>query len=55
MTLRVPMLLATLAASHTVSAESFDLQALIAAARQEAPITIYAPSGKIVDTAAAFS
>ncbi len=52
----VPMLLATLLVAHqSVAAESFDLQALITAARQEAPITIYAPSGKIVDTAAAFS
>ena len=52
----VPVLLATLLVAHqSVAAESFDLQALITAARQEAPITIYAPSGKIVDTAAAFS
>jgi len=52
----VPMLLATLLVAHqSVAAESFDLQALITAARQEAPITIYAPSGKIVETAAAFS
>lgn len=53
---RVPMLLATLLVAHqSVAVESFDLQALITAARQEAAITIYAPSGKIVDTAAAFS
>lgn len=52
---RVPMLLATLLVAHqSVAAESFELQALITAARREAAITIYAPSGKIVDTAAAF-
>jgi iron(III) transport system substrate-binding protein len=56
MKLRTPMLLAAvLAASQAQAGESFQLEALITAARQEAPLTIYAPSGKIVDTAAAFS
>lgn len=34
---------------------SFDLQATIAAAQQEAPITVYAPTGKIVQQAKDFS
>jgi iron(III) transport system substrate-binding protein len=33
----------------------FDLDALVAAARKEAPITVYAVTGKIVDTAKAFT
>lgn len=37
------------------SAQEFDLEALVAAARSEPPITVYAVTGKIVDTAAAFS
>jgi iron(III) transport system substrate-binding protein len=35
--------------------DAFDLDALIAAAKAEAPITVYAVTGKIVDTAAAFT
>jgi iron(III) transport system substrate-binding protein len=35
--------------------EAFDLDALIEAARSEPPITVYAVTGKIVDTAQAFS
>lgn len=37
------------------SADGFDLQALINAAKAEGPITIYDQTGKIVDTAKAFS
>ncbi|MFC3913384.1 ABC transporter substrate-binding protein [Pseudaeromonas sharmana] len=52
----IPLLLATtLASSHGLAAAAADLQTLIDAARQEPPLTIYAPSGKIVETAAAFS
>jgi iron(III) transport system substrate-binding protein len=36
-------------------AEKFDLDALVAAAKTEAPITVYAVTGKIVDTAKAFT
>lgn len=36
-------------------ADDFDLNALIEAARAEAPITVYAVTGKIVDTAQAFT
>jgi len=36
-------------------AEDFDLDALIAAAKQEAPITVYATTGKIVETAKNFT
>ncbi len=35
--------------------EGFDLDALIAAAKAEAPITVYAVTGKIVETAEAFT
>lgn len=35
--------------------DNFDIEALIAAAKTEPPITVYAVTGKIVDTAAAFS
>ncbi|WP_447956115.1 ABC transporter substrate-binding protein [Vreelandella sp. EE7] len=35
--------------------DSFDLQALIERARQEAPITVYAPTGKIVQQAQDFT
>ncbi len=35
--------------------DAFDLDALIAAAKTEPPITVYAVTGKIVDTAAAFT
>ncbi|WJV52727.1 ABC transporter substrate-binding protein [Prodigiosinella aquatilis] len=37
------------------AAESFDLQSLIAAAKKEAPITVYASTGKIVQQAKEFS
>ncbi|SDG88813.1 iron(III) transport system substrate-binding protein [Pelagibacterium luteolum] len=37
------------------SQETFDLDALIAAAQSEPPITVYAVTGKIVDTAQAFT
>ncbi|GLS87129.1 ABC transporter substrate-binding protein [Cypionkella aquatica] len=39
----------------TAQAQSFDLDALIAAAKTEPPITIYDSTGKIVDMADAFS
>src|SRR5690606_4031743 len=35
--------------------DAFDLDALVEAARAEAPITVYAVTGKIVDTAEAFT
>ncbi|MDR9828089.1 ABC transporter substrate-binding protein [Vibrio sp. FNV 38] len=42
--------------SHSaISQDSFDLDQLIEAAKQEAPITVYAPSGKIVATADNFT
>ncbi|WP_192456514.1 ABC transporter substrate-binding protein [Musicola keenii] len=37
------------------AAEPFDVSSLVAAARQEAPITVYASTGKIVQQAKAFS
>ena len=43
------------APSGAQDAKPFDLDALIAAAKTEAPITVYAVTGKIVDTAEAFS
>lgn len=46
---------ATVIVANTASAESFDLEKLIEAAKQEDPITVYAVTGKIVDTAAAFT
>ena len=52
----IPLLLsAALASSYSQANDSVELQTLIHAAQQEGPITIYAPSGKIVDTAKAFS
>jgi iron(III) transport system substrate-binding protein len=49
-------LLAVLAASPPAAAEEpFDLDALVAAARAETPITVYAVTGKIVETAEAFA
>ena len=39
----------------SLAQDAFDLDALIAAAKAEAPITVYAVTGKIVDTAEAFS
>lgn len=44
-----------LGSTSLVQAEEFDLDALIEAARSEAPITVYAVTGKIVDTARAFT
>ncbi|VDR28531.1 Uncharacterised protein [Raoultella terrigena] len=46
---------AALLSSHLARAETFDLQALIAAAKQEQPMTVYASTGKIVQQAKAFS
>lgn len=46
---------AALVSSHQAQAETFDLQALIAAAKQEQPMTVYASTGKIVQQAKAFS
>lgn len=48
-------LLMTSASIIGAQAETFDLDALIEAARKEAPITIYDSTGKIVDMANAFS
>lgn len=47
--------LALAATSQIQAADDFNLETLIQAARQEGPITIYAPSGKIVETAEQFS
>jgi iron(III) transport system substrate-binding protein len=44
-----------LSSSAIGAQDSFDLDALIEAARGEAPITVYAVTGKIVDTAEAFT
>ena len=44
-----------LAAPVLVQAEDFDLDALIEAAKQEAPINIYDSTGKIVEMAENFS
>jgi iron(III) transport system substrate-binding protein len=50
------VLIASALLSSTVAqAETFDLQKLIAAAKQEQPITVYASTGKIVQQAKAFS
>jgi iron(III) transport system substrate-binding protein len=46
---------ATLLSSPLTQAATVDLQALIAAAKQEQPITVYASTGKIVQQAKAFS
>ena len=46
---------AALVSSHQAQAETLDLQALIAAAKQEQPMTVYASTGKIVQQAKAFS
>ncbi len=55
-TLQVALSVALGSTSLTaLAAESFDLDALIEAARQEGPITVYAPSGKIVETANNFT
>ena len=47
--------LATLGSISASAMESFDLQALIAAAKKEAPLTVYDSTGKIVKQAEAFS
>jgi len=47
--------LAALAVAPVSAQEAFDLDALIAAAKAEAPITVYAVTGKIVETADAFT
>ncbi|THF54428.1 ABC transporter substrate-binding protein [Ollibium composti] len=46
---------ALVALSAQACAEDFDLNALIEAAKKEPPITVYAVTGKIVDTAKAFT
>ena len=46
---------ALLAVPTLAAAEDFDLDALIAAARQEAPINIYDSTGKIVEMAENFT
>jgi hypothetical protein len=43
-----------LLAGHA-TAQDFDLDALVAAAKAEPPTTVYAVTGKIVDTATAFN
>ncbi|WP_336813270.1 ABC transporter substrate-binding protein [Bosea sp. MMO-172] len=48
-------LVAGLSPAAAQQAERFDLNALIAAAKTEKPITVYAVTGKIVETAKAFS
>jgi iron(III) transport system substrate-binding protein len=47
--------LTTLGSVSASAADSFDLQALIAAAKQEAPLTVYDSTGKIVKQAESFS
>lgn len=47
--------LTTFGAASTFAADTFDLQALIAAAKQEAPLTVYDSTGKIVQQAESFS
>ncbi|MGA0616888.1 ABC transporter substrate-binding protein [Paracoccus sp. KR1-242] len=42
-------------AAGAAQAQDFDLQALVTAARSEPPTTVYAVTGKIVDTVAAFN
>lgn len=46
---------ASMASEAARAADAFDLGAMIEAARQEPPITVYAVTGKIVDTAQAFT
>ena len=45
----------SLLAAGAAQAQEFDLDALVAAAKAEPPTTVYAVTGKIVDTAAAFN
>ncbi|MDU1084458.1 MAG: ABC transporter substrate-binding protein, partial [Leclercia adecarboxylata] len=49
------LITSALLSSAVAQAETFDLQKLIAAAKQEQPITVYASTGKIVQQAKAFS
>jgi len=49
------LLLAVVAPSMSQPATAFDLEALVEKARSEPPITVYAVTGKIVETAEAFS
>lgn len=49
------LIAAALLSSPLAQAETVDLQTLIAAAKQEQPITVYASTGKIVQQAKAFS
>src|SRR5690606_23783863 len=51
----IPALALALAAAGMASAEDFDLDALVEAAKAEPPTEVYAVTGKIVDTAEAFS
>jgi iron(III) transport system substrate-binding protein len=57
--MKLPLVAGLMAAlaftSVPVFAEDFDLDALIAAAKQEGPITVYATTGKIVETAKNFT
>lgn len=46
---------ASIPAGMAMAQEKFNLEALIEAARKEPPITVYAVTGKIVDTTKAFS
>ncbi|MGR5062974.1 ABC transporter substrate-binding protein [Photobacterium sp. DNB22_13_2] len=54
-TLAATLALALAGAAQASDTSDFDLSALIEAARLEAPITVYAPSGKIVETAKNFT
>ncbi|MGF1702062.1 ABC transporter substrate-binding protein [Photobacterium makurazakiensis] len=54
-TLAAVMALTLSGAAMASTTDAFDLDALIEAARNEAPITVYAPSGKIVQTAENFT
>ena len=49
------IVLATAIGGAVHAEDAFDLDALIAAAKKEPPITVYAVTGKIVDTAEAFT
>lgn len=55
MTLRITPLFAALLLPMAAQAQDFDLEALIAAAKAEPPITIYDSTGKIVEMADAFT
>lgn len=49
------LIASALLSAPCVQAETFNLQALIAAAKKEPPLTVYASTGKIVQQAKAFS